>query len=134
MFKLAPQGVSSLDVLVVEDDAVTRACLLQWLSRWGFRVEECSTLGDALARLSSGHEFAAVLLDQHLPDAAVETIAAQMKAIVGFEIAIDRLEGKWKLSQNKEANDRQGVIAGLQSPEDPHAHPALALRMRETDK
>ncbi len=79
MFKLAPQGVSSLDVLVVEDDAVTRACLLQWLSRWGFRVEECSTLGDALARLSSGHEFAAVLLDQHLPDAAVETIAAQMK-------------------------------------------------------
>lgn len=80
MFKHAPQGVSSLDVLVVEDDAVTRACLVQWLTRWGFRVEECSTLGDALARLSSGHEFAAVLLDQHLPDARVEAIAVQMKA------------------------------------------------------
>ena len=69
-----------------------------------------------------------------IDDAPPDYIAAQMKAIVGFEIAIDRLEGKWKLSQNKEANDRQGVIAGLQSPEDPHAHPALALRMRETGK
>lgn len=33
--------------------------------------------------------------------------------IVGFEIAVERLEGKFKLSQNRAAEDRQGVIAGL---------------------
>ena len=35
--------------------------------------------------------------------------------IVGIEIAIDRLEGKRKLSQNRSAGDRAGVIAGLRS-------------------
>jgi transcriptional regulator len=36
------------------------------------------------------------------------------KAIVGIEIAVDRLEGKWKLSQNRSAADQRGVIAGLE--------------------
>jgi transcriptional regulator len=32
---------------------------------------------------------------------------------VGFEIPISRLEGKWKVSQNRPAEDRAGVISGL---------------------
>jgi transcriptional regulator len=43
-----------------------------------------------------------------------EDFADQMvKAIVGFEIEIDRLEGKFKLSQNRSDDDRAGVLAGL---------------------
>ncbi|CUJ53942.1 FMN-binding negative transcriptional regulator [Achromobacter dolens] len=46
-------------------------------------------------------------------DAPEDFIAAQMRAIVGVEIAITRIEGKWKVSQNRTVADRQGVAAGL---------------------
>ena len=39
-------------------------------------------------------------------------------AIVGFEIPITRIEGKFKLSQNRIAADRAGVIAALQKSSD----------------
>jgi transcriptional regulator len=39
-------------------------------------------------------------------DSAPEYIDGMLKAIVGIEIAITRLEGKAKLSQNREARDR----------------------------
>ena len=35
--------------------------------------------------------------------------------IVGFDIEITRLEGKWKLNQNRAEADRNGVIAALQN-------------------
>ncbi len=38
-----------------------------------------------------------------------------LQAIVGFEIPIDALSGKWKLSQNRDAADRAGVLAGLEA-------------------
>jgi transcriptional regulator len=38
-----------------------------------------------------------------------------MKAIIGLELTIDRLEGKWKMSQNRSADDIDGVIQGLES-------------------
>lgn len=46
-------------------------------------------------------------------DAPDDYIAAQLKGIVGIEIPILSLEGKWKMSQNRQAIDRQGVIDGL---------------------
>jgi transcriptional regulator len=36
-----------------------------------------------------------------------------MKAIVGIELQIDRLDGKWKMSQNRADADIDGVIRGL---------------------
>ena len=36
-----------------------------------------------------------------------------LRGIIGFELAITRLDGKWKLSQNRPAHDRAGVAAGL---------------------
>jgi transcriptional regulator len=36
-----------------------------------------------------------------------------LRAIVGFELSITRLEGKWKMSQNRIVADRQGVREGL---------------------
>jgi transcriptional regulator len=36
-----------------------------------------------------------------------------LRGIVGFRFAITRLEGKWKMSQNREVQDRDGVAKGL---------------------
>ena len=46
-------------------------------------------------------------------DAPPEYVVGLTKAIVGIELAVDRIEGKWKVSQNRPAADQQGVIAGL---------------------
>ena len=46
-------------------------------------------------------------------DAPAPYVAAQIKGIVGVEIPIDRIEGKWKVSQNRPEVDRAGVVAGL---------------------
>lgn len=59
-------------------------------------------------------------------DAPAPYIAAQLKGIVGLEIEIDRLEGKWKVSQNRPERDRRGVLAGLHN-EVGKADPMAAL-------
>lgn len=46
-------------------------------------------------------------------DAPADYVEGLTKAIVGVEITIDRLEGKWKTSQNRPAADQEGVVAGL---------------------
>ena len=46
-------------------------------------------------------------------DAPAEFVGMQMRAIVGVEIPIRRIEGKWKMSQNRPLADREGVIAGF---------------------
>jgi transcriptional regulator len=48
-------------------------------------------------------------------DAPDAYVTAQVKGIVGVEIPITRIEGKWKVSQNRSAIDQAGVVAGLQS-------------------
>jgi len=46
-------------------------------------------------------------------DAPPSYIQTMLKGIVGFELSIARLEGKWKMSQNRPAEDRAGAIEGL---------------------
>jgi transcriptional regulator len=46
-------------------------------------------------------------------DAPADFVASQLKGIIGVEIEITRIEGKWKASQNRSEADRQGVAAGL---------------------
>jgi transcriptional regulator len=48
-------------------------------------------------------------------DAPAPYIEAQLRAIIGIEIPILAIEGKWKASQNRSAADRQGVVEGLQA-------------------
>jgi transcriptional regulator len=50
-------------------------------------------------------------------DAPAPFVAAQLKGIVGIEIEITRIEGKWKVSQNRSEADRQGVAEGLRLAE-----------------
>ena len=54
-------------------------------------------------------------------DAPDDFIAMQMRAIVGVEIEIADLRGKWKASQNRNAADRAGVVAGLERDGDAEA-------------
>ena len=37
------------------------------------------------------------------------------KAIIGFDIALSRVEGKWKMSQNRAPADREGAAKGLRA-------------------
>jgi len=56
-------------------------------------------------------------------DAAPEAyIAVMLRGIVGVRLVINRLEGKWKMSQNREPGDSQGVITGLRARPDAAAH------------
>lgn len=48
-------------------------------------------------------------------DAPAAYVAGQLRAIVGVELLIDRLEAKTKLSQNRSADDIAGVIDGLEA-------------------
>lgn len=46
-------------------------------------------------------------------DAPGTYIEVMLRGIVGFRFAITRLEGKWKMSQNRDMGDRDGVAKGL---------------------
>lgn len=50
-----------------------------------------------------------------LSDAPEDYVAAQLKAIVGIEIEVTALVGKWKMSQNRQPQDIDGVVAGLRA-------------------
>ena len=81
-------------------------------------------LGELVAKYESGRE-----IPWRLDSAPAEYIAAMARAIVAFEIPIDRIEGKVKLSQNR-PEDAGNVIAALMAQGD--AGPvALAEAMRE---
>jgi transcriptional regulator len=51
-------------------------------------------------------------------DAPAAFIDKQLGAIVGIEIPLTKLIGKWKVSQNRPAADRAGVVAGLSERND----------------
>ena len=54
-------------------------------------------------------------------------VDGMIRGIVAFELPIDRLEGKAKLSQNRGAEDRAGAIRGLEATADPLAAATAAL-------
>jgi transcriptional regulator len=70
---------------------------------------------DAFVReLTNAHESARDP-PWHVTDAPSDYVGAMVKAIVGFEIEVDRLVGKFKANQNRDARDREGVAAGLRA-------------------
>ena len=52
-------------------------------------------------------------------DLPADYLDGMMKGIVGFTIPISRLEGKFKMSQNRSATDREEVAAQLRADDDP---------------
>ena len=67
-----------------------------------------------LANLTRRHE-AGEPVPWKMADAPREYIEAMVQAVVGIEIEVVRLVGKFKLSQNKDEGDRQGAIHALQA-------------------
>lgn len=59
-------------------------------------------------------------------DAPDDFIAAQVKGIIGVEIEIAEIDGKWKVSQNRPAADRAGVIDGLSQTGQPQSNAEMA--------
>jgi transcriptional regulator len=65
-------------------------------------------------RLTAKHE-ASLPNPWAVDDAPAPFIAGQLRAIVGLELRITRIEAKAKLSQNRSAADVEGVVAGLEA-------------------
>jgi transcriptional regulator len=78
--------------------------------------DDATRLLDVVTRLTNLHEQGSPA-PWSVSDAPEAFIRAQLKGIVGLRLPISRLEGKRKLSQNRSAEDRAGVTAGLSASE-----------------
>jgi len=67
-----------------------------------------------VTRLTTRHE-AVQAKPWAVADAPPDYIEATARAIVGLEITLSALVGKWKVSQNRSAADRAGVASGLRA-------------------
>lgn len=77
-------------------------------------IEDREWLLNHVTRLSRDHESKQAR-PWSVSDAPKEYIDKMLEAIVGIEIPILKIEGKWKLNQNRPGADRLGVVAGLQA-------------------
>lgn len=84
-----------------------------------------------LARLTRQHEAeAGEARPWKMGDAPADFLAGELRKVVGIEIELTRLEGKRKLSQNREARDFESAVHALQE----RGHEDLALAMRQAVK
>jgi transcriptional regulator len=77
-------------------------------------IEDPEWLRAFVTRLTQRHEDGRPV-PWHVEDAPADYLEATLRAIVGIEIEVTRVEGKFKLSQNRSAEDRTGVVLGLGS-------------------
>ena len=75
-------------------------------------IDDREWLRAFVTRLTEHHEARLPALWQ-VSDAPADYLEAMLGAIVGIEIELGSLVGKWKVSQNRDAADRAGVIGGL---------------------
>lgn len=76
--------------------------------------DDPARLRGQLERLTEAHE-AGRAAPWRMSDAPADYTARLLRGIVGVEITVERVEAKRKLSQNKGARDRAGVIGGLRA-------------------
>ncbi len=76
--------------------------------------EDTERLRTVVTELTTKHE-ATFPAPWQVSDAPAVYIDSQLKAIVGFEVRIRRLEGKQKFNQNRSLEDRLGVMEGLRA-------------------
>jgi transcriptional regulator len=98
-------------------------------------IEDPAAVHNILRQLVTRHEAAAGTAWQmdRLDD---RYLAEMTERIVAFEMPIDRLEGKAKLSQNRSDLDRHGVVAALRASSDPNARnvaEAIVLQVPSKD-
>lgn len=83
-------------------------------------VQDGKWLAQNVADLTDQHE-AGRSQPWAVSDAPDDFIAGMLKGIVGIEIELTRIEGKWKASQNRPEADRAGVVVGLAHESDANA-------------
>jgi transcriptional regulator len=89
-------------------------------------IDDKAWLRAFVTRLTDRHEGGRAA-PWAVTDAPADFIEATLGAIVGIEIALSSLVGKWKVSQNRAAADRAGVVDGLLRERDDKA---LAAEVR----
>ena len=89
-------------------------------------IEDRAWLRDFVGRLTDRHE-AGRDAPWAVSDAPADFVETMLGAIVGIEIPLTSLVGKWKVSQNRSAADRAGVVEGLGRE---HGDTALADEVR----
>jgi transcriptional regulator len=85
---------------------------------------------DVVRRLTAKHEAARVAVPGQAPEWAVDDaprafIEGQLRAIVGLELQITRIEAKAKLSQNRPVADVPGIVGGLSTRGDDRSASAV---------
>ena len=103
---------------------------------WNYAVVHATGTPRVIFDQTVLHDLVTDLMDHHEAphgdawDRTRATINEELPGIVGFEIPIDRLEGKFKLNQNRSREDQEGVVRALENSADP-AEREIARLMRE---
>jgi len=95
-------------------------------------IEDETWLRGLVERLTTRHE-AGRPEPWKVSDAPEDFIKTQLRAIVGIELPVSRLVGKWKVSQNRPEVDRAGVVRGLAAMNDSDAA-AMSRLVKEVDR
>lgn len=77
-------------------------------------IEDAAWIATQINDLTTRHESGRAE-PWAVSDAPDSYVAAQIRGIVGIEIDIAGIDGKWKVSQNRPVADRAGVVAGLEA-------------------
>ena len=96
-------------------------------------IDDAAWLRSLLEKLTDRHE-AGQPQPWKVGDAPDDHVEKSLRAIVGLEVSIDRIEGKFKLSQNQPARNRAGVIAGLHERDADGAAELAAMMARQEPK
>jgi transcriptional regulator len=89
-------------------------------------IQDAGWLRDFVAGLTATHE-ALRPMPWKIDDAPAPYIDKMLTLIVGFEFSIATLSGKWKVSQNRSQEDREGVMRNLQNADDAGSHEMAAM-------
>jgi transcriptional regulator len=96
------------------------------------RIADADWLRGFVRRLTERHEAREPTPPWRMQDLPEPYVASMLNGITGIEIAISRLEGKFKLSQNRPAADRPRIIAALERRDDADSR-AVSQLMRERE-
>ena len=92
-------------------------------------IDDAAWLRGQVDRLTGEHEGRRPA-PWGVDDAPEAFVASQIKGIIGLEIDITEIEGKWKTSQNRPAADVARVVQALADPSEPHANVGMAELVR----
>jgi transcriptional regulator len=96
-------------------------------------IDDVEWLRNFVTRLTDKHE-AGSSQPWKVTDAPLAYVDSQLARIVGVELPISRLEGKWKFDQRSSEPDRQGVMAGLEASGTPGNLDAAAVMRKIQEK